>query len=78
MSEILFAINWVHRKLKNKIQEIDDFINQVDEWEKERKIEVIKMAKNKEYEKLCKQLKEKEITFEEVEKKAKRISVLYG
>jgi len=77
VSEILSALNWVHQKLKRKIEEFEEFINQVDEWEKKRKGGIIKMAKNKEYEKLCKQLEDKEITFEEFEKKAKRISVLY-
>jgi len=78
MSEILSALNWFHQKLKQKMKEFEELVNEVDEREKERKIEVMKMAKNEEYEKLCKQLAKQEITFEEFEKKAKRISVTYG
>lgn len=76
MSEILIAINWIHQKLKQKIKEVDDLLNEVDEWQKEEK-EVIEKMKNPEYEKICKEYKDKKITFEEFEKKAKRISVRY-
>ena len=78
MSEILSALNWVHQKLKSAIKELEEIVNEVDEREKERKIGVMKMKKNEEYEKLCQQLAKGEITFEEFDKKAKRISVIYG
>jgi len=78
MSEILSALNWVHQKLKQKIGEFEKLLDEMDKWEKERKKGVMKMAKDKEYEKLCQQLAKQEITFEEFEKKAKRISVIYG
>ena len=78
MSEIILAFNWIHQKLKRAIKELEETINEVDEREKERKTGVMKMKKNEEYEKLCQQLAKGEITFEEFDKKAKRISVIYG
>lgn len=78
MSEILSALNWFHQKLKQKMKEFEELINEVDEWDKDRKRLMMKMAKDREYEKLCQQLAKGEITFEEFDKKAKRISVIYG
>ena len=76
MSEIFIALNWIRKKLKQKIDELDVFLNEVDEWQKQE-TEVIEKMKNPEYEKLCKQLKDKKITFEEFEKRSKRISARF-